>query len=382
MCSKWKNILFWCIVILLILGIVLQGNELINNIGNQTSLMDRESFIEGYSVENIEEEGDIREKGKDILDNDFLKIIMKKAIPMMDLGYRLNGDENSNVLLLLFNTITKINMKDPKTILASQITILESFEPDDVQLSAEDQRAIYEELAQKPMNNDEIIKSDHSQPATNLGKGEPLVLIYHTHTTESYTSTADNKIEYISPWRSLDKSKNMARIGKEVKRILEEDFGIHVVHDTTLHDYPDYSVSYTRSLQTAERILKEYPSIKYVFDLHRDGLTDNQKNRNLYLTAFGDQKTARISLVVGNDNFNSEQNKKFAQKIQKKMNQKYPGMGRSIIDRDNRKYNQFVSDYATLIEVGSNLNTLEEALKAAKSMGKVIGEVILEIEGE
>lgn len=273
-------------------------------------------------------------------------------------------------------------MKDPKTILASQITILESFEPDDVQLSAEDQRAIYEELAQKPMNNDEIIKSDHSQPATNLGKGEPLVLIYHTHTTESYTSTADNKIEYISPWRSLDKSKNMARIGKEVKRILEEDFGIHVVHDTTLHDYPDYSVSYTRSLQTAERILKEYPSIKYVFDLHRDGLTDNQKNRNLYLTAFGDQKTARISLVVGNDNFNSEQNKKFAQKIQKKMNQKYPGMGRSIIDRDNRKYNQFVSDYATLIEVGSNLNTLEEALKAAKSMGKVIGEVILEIEGE
>ena len=382
MCSKWKNILFWCIVILLILGIVLQGNELINNIGNQTSLMDRESFIEGYSVENIEEEGDIRKKGKDILDNDFLKIIMKKAIPMMDLGYRLNGDENSNVLLLLFNTITKINMKDPKTILASQITILESFEPDDVQLSAEDQRAIYEELAQKPMNNDEIIKSDHSQPATNLGKGEPLVLIYHTHTTESYTSTADNEIEYISPWRSLDKSKNMARIGKEVKRILEEDFGIHVVHDTTLHDYPDYSVSYTRSLQTAERILKEYPSIKYVFDLHRDGLTDNQKNRNLYLTAFGDQKTARISLVVGNDNFNSEQNKKFAQKIQKKMNQKYPGMGRSIIDRDNRKYNQFVSDYATLIEVGSNLNTLEEALKAAKSMGKVIGEVILEIEGE
>ena len=56
MCSKWKNILFWCIVILLILGIV-SRNELINNIGNQTSLMDRESFIEGYSVENIEEEG-------------------------------------------------------------------------------------------------------------------------------------------------------------------------------------------------------------------------------------------------------------------------------------------------------------------------------------
>ena len=89
-----------CIRDRLILGIVLQGNELINNIGNQTSLMDRESFIEGYSVENIEEEGDIRKKGKDILDNDFLKIIMKKAIPMMDLGYRLNGDENSNVCLL------------------------------------------------------------------------------------------------------------------------------------------------------------------------------------------------------------------------------------------------------------------------------------------
>ena|SRR5690554_5005805 len=166
----------------------------------------------------------------------------------------------------------------------------------------------------------------------------------------------------------------------EVKKILEEDFGINVIHDTTLHDYPDYSVSYTRSLKTAERILKENPSIKYVFDLHRDGLTETPKNRELYLTVFGEQKTAKVSMVVGNDNFNSEQNKKFAQKIQSKLNQNYPGIGRSIIDRNNRKYNQFVSDYAALIEVGSNLNTLEEAIEATKPIGKVLGEVILEEE--
>ena len=118
----------------------------------------------------------------------------------------------------------------------------------------------------------------------------------------------------------------------------------------------------------------------YVFDLHRDGLKDLPENREIYLAVFGEQETAKLCMVVGNDNFNSELNTKFAEKIKEKLDKKYVGLARPIIDRDNRKYNQFVSDNAALIEVGSNLNTLEEALEASKPLANVIGELITESE--
>jgi stage II sporulation protein P len=357
---------------------------LMNNIKKTASAFQKEQIID---IEDKKEESEIAKSNieieeKDIFTNDFLKIIMKKTIPMMELGYKINGeDKANNILFSIFSLTTKINLKDPKTLLSAQIPMLESYEPDDVDITLEDQIAIYDDLAQKPMNDEEIITNNNATEAnTKLNNDDPLVLIYHTHTTESYTSSSKTKIDYISPWRTLDESKNMTRIGKEVKSILENQYGIKVIHDKTVHDYPDYSVSYTRSLQTIEKVLKDNPTIKYVFDLHRDGLTNTKKNRDNYVTVFGEQELAKVMMVVGNDNFNSDQNMSFAQKIQNKLDDKYPGITKDLLNRDNRKYNQFVSDYAALIEVGSNLNTLEEAVEASKPIANVLGEIITELE--
>lgn len=381
---KWKNIFFWVLIICLLIAILQQGNMLINNIKKTASAFQKEQIIE---IEEKKEESEItkinneNKEKKDVFTNDFLKIIMKKTIPMMELGYKINGEDNSNILLSIFSLTTKINLKDPKTLLSAQIPMLESYEPDDVNITLEDQKAIYDDLSQKPMNDEEIITNNNAtETNSNLNKEDPLVLIYHTHTTESYTSSSQTKIDYISPWRTLEESKNMTRIGKEVKSILENQYGIKVIHDTTVHDYPDYSVSYTRSLQTIEKVLKDNPTIKYVFDLHRDGLKNTKKNRDNYVTVFGEQELAKVMMVVGNDNFNSDQNMSFAQRIQNKLDDKYPGITKDLLNRDNRKYNQFVSDYAALIEVGSNLNTLEEAVEASKPIANVIGEIITELE--
>jgi len=381
---KWKNIFFWVLVIFLLIAIFQQGNMLMNNIKKTASAFQKEQIID---IEDKKEESEIAKSNieieeKDIFTNDFLKIIMKKTIPMMELGYKINGeDKANNILFSIFSLTTKINLKDPKTLLSAQIPMLESYEPDDVDITLEDQIAIYDDLAQKPMNDEEIITNNNATEAnTKLNNDDPLVLIYHTHTTESYTSSSKTKIDYISPWRTLDESKNMTRIGKEVKSILENQYGIKVIHDKTVHDYPDYSVSYTRSLQTIEKVLKDNPTIKYVFDLHRDGLTNTKKNRDNYVTVFGEQELAKVMMVVGNDNFNSDQNMSFAQKIQNKLDDKYPGITKDLLNRDNRKYNQFVSDYAALIEVGSNLNTLEEAVEASKPIANVLGEIITELE--
>src|SRR5690554_2437654 len=211
--------------------------------------------------------------------------------------------------------------------------MLESYEPDDVEISIEDQKTIHNDLAQKPMNNEDIITENKAHPTNSkLNNKDPLVLIYHTHTTESYTSSSKSKIDYISPWRTLDEDKNMTRIGKEVKNILENQYGIKVIHNTTVHDYPDYSVSYTRSLQTIEKVLKDNPTIKYVFDLHRDGLANTKKNREKYVTAFGEQEVAKVMMVVGNDNFNTEQNKSFAKSIQEKLDNDYPGITKELLN--------------------------------------------------
>lgn len=384
---KWENIFFSATIVILLIAIFQQGNMLINNIRRSTTVFQNETTIEQKNEQqqeknkNLEQSQTSKQEKYTTLENNFFKIVLKKGIAIMETVYKTDGDENNSLLASLFTMATKIDIKDPKTILNSEIPMLESYEPDDVEITKKDQKTINEELTQKSMNDVEIVNSNASRSSSKrLDNKEPLVLIYHTHATESYTSTDKNSIKYVSPWRTLDNSKNMTRVGEEIKKVLEEEYGIKVIHDTTPHDYPDYNVSYSRSLQTVKKILKKNPSIKYVFDVHRDGLPETEKNRNTSIAAFGEQEAAKVMMVVGKDNFNADKNLSFAQKIEKKLNEDYPGITRSMVSRENRKYNQFVSDYAALIEVGSNLNTLEEALQSAQPIAHAIGEVIMKLE--
>jgi len=372
------NIIFWFLIISLLLAIGYQGSILADNIRRTAQEFQEDEIVEVDNQNNIFPNNITKNEQVNKLSLDFLKLIFKKTIPMMELGYK--GKDN-NLFLSIFSMTTKINLRDPKTLLCTQIPLLEIYEPDDVKITLEDQIAIYDELSSVTIDDSEKVIEDIKPTNVKINNNQPLVLIYHTHTTESYTSSSKTKIEYISPWRTLDKNKNIARVGEEIKNILNNEYGIQVLHDTTVHDYPSYDGSYTRSLKTVERVLKENPTIKYVFDIHRDGLKDTKKNRENCVSVFGEQKVAKVMMVVGNDNFNHRQNLSFAQNIENQLNKKYPGITRGLLSRDNRKYNQFVSDYAALLEVGSNLNTLEEALEASKPLAKVLGEIIIELEG-
>ena len=57
--------------------------------------------------------------------------------------------------------------------------------------------------------------------------------------------------------------------GNVLAEVLEEN-GIAVVHDKTIHDNPSYDASYERSFETVKTLLKKYPSIECIIDLHRD----------------------------------------------------------------------------------------------------------------
>ena len=76
------------------------------------------------------------------------------------------------------------------------------------------------------------------------------ILIYHTHTCESYTPSENYNYTMTGNYRTTDSNYNMIRVGGELSKYLTEK-GFNVIHDGTYHDYPSYSGSYDRSFQTA-----------------------------------------------------------------------------------------------------------------------------------
>jgi len=207
--------------------------------------------------------------------------------------------------------------------------------------------------------------------AANTNKtNKPLVLIYHTHGTESFKD-----ITTVGTYRSRDNSKNMIAVGDSMEKVLKEEYGIVSIHDTSQHDYPSYNDAYDNSLESAEKILKKYPSIKYVFDIHRDGLPSSNDNMK-YKGKVGSTNVAKVMVVLGMDHKNSGKNLKFANKVKNQFDKMYPSICLDVTQREPYRYNQWLSENSILFEVGSNLNKLSEAKNTAKLMGRVLGEVI------
>lgn len=205
----------------------------------------------------------------------------------------------------------------------------------------------------------------------DLQQEKPTVLIVHSHGSEGYENTKD------ANYRTLDTQENMISIGAEVKKILESG-GVSVIHDTTMHDQPSYSASYSQSRKSVKEYLKEYPSICLVLDLHRDAL-ENKEGKQVAVTAKHNGKTAaQLMLVVGTDVRLSHpdwpENMSLAVKLHAQLEKNFPGICRPISFRSQR-FNQDLSPGALLVEVGAAGNSRQEALAAAE----VLGQTILEL---
>ena len=208
---------------------------------------------------------------------------------------------------------------------------------------------------------------------------KPQVLIYHTHTSESYLPYDTGYFfESFFP-RSTERSENVCAVGEEIARQLNAE-GIVTIHDTTLHDYPSYSGAYNRSLETINEYLEKYPSIKVVLDIHRDGIgTDTEKYKPVF-TAGGIQGAQAMILAGynydGSESFSDwEYNLRFALRLQKTAGELYPGMMRPLNFSDF-VYNMDVNTGSLLIEVGGEANTIEEARYTGCLLGKVIAKTL------
>ena len=176
-------------------------------------------------------------------------------------------------------------------------------------------------------------------------------------------------------FRTTDLNKSVARVGTELKKYLENK-GFNVTHNTTYHDYPAYSGSYSRSLETIQNILTGEDT-QIVIDLHRDAVGTSSsyaptvKIEELY--------AAQLMFVIGTDGGGLEhpnwmQNLKIAVKIQEKANKMYPGLFRPIIVRNSR-YNQHLTTGSCIIEVGATGNTMEQCVLSMQCLANILEEV-------
>lgn len=205
--------------------------------------------------------------------------------------------------------------------------------------------------------------------------GEPQVLIFHTHATESYEPYDRDFCDTSYTWRSTDNSGNMAAVGDVLASELERA-GIAVIHDVTQHDYPSYNGSYQRSAETVSGYLKKYPSIKVVLDIHRDAIESPAGNLIKPVAWINGKKAAQIMIISGCDDGTMDMpgwanNLRFAAALQSEAESRYPGLMRPVFFC-YRKYNMDLSPGALLIEVGSHGNTLREACYSAELLGKAL----------
>ncbi len=214
--------------------------------------------------------------------------------------------------------------------------------------------------------------------AYTIGDDGPQVLVVHTHTTESFTDSGKTKYSATDSDRSTDETKNITAVGEAITQILNES-GIQTIHDKTVHDYPSYSGAYTRSMATVRQNLADHPTIKVVLDVHRDGLVRADGTKLKVAADINGIKTAQCMFVIGsNANLTHDhwqENMKLACKLQQCANEMFPGLMRPINLREER-FNQQATMGSIIIEVGSNGNTLEEAVQGAKDMAAVLVKVL------
>lgn len=201
------------------------------------------------------------------------------------------------------------------------------------------------------------------------------VIIFHTHSCESYTSSEKYPYTPTGNYRTTDLNYTVTRVGTELENQLK-NYNFNVVHNQDYHDYPSYNGSYTRSLKTVEEILETAPS-DIIIDLHRDAV--GSRSDYAPTVKIGDEEATQIMFVIGTNNGglwhpNWNQNLKFAVKVQEKAEELYPGLFKPIMLTKSR-YNQHTGKYANIIEVGATGNTLEQCLNSMKYLAKIMNDI-------
>ncbi len=231
---------------------------------------------------------------------------------------------------------------------------------------------------------DSYLQLDYPIPALDelhavYGADAPTVLIIHTHGTEAY---AENNGEYYSTkdnCRTTDTSKNVVAVGRVMADYFNEN-GIVAIHSEEMFDAESYVNAYDYANAAIKEYVAIYPSIKYVFDVHRDSLVTDDMTKLRPLTLIDGKPTAQYMCVIGTDenagrHVNWERNLTFACYLQSRLWEISPSLPRRMSIR-SASYNQRHAEGSLLLEIGSCGNTLSEAKACALIVAEQITALI------
>ncbi len=204
---------------------------------------------------------------------------------------------------------------------------------------------------------------------------QPQVLIYHTHTTEAFEQTEKTAYDASFSCKTTDPDMSVVSVGDCICEELDRA-GIGYVHDRTIHDHPSYNDAYDSSRESVKALLEEYPSIKIVLDVHRDGIQRDDGTRLAPVCEINGRKAAQIMLISGCDDGTMGmpdymQNFHFACALQSALESDWNGLTRPILF-DYRHYNQDLTNGSLLIEIGSQANSIAQARYTGTLVGKTL----------
>ncbi len=211
------------------------------------------------------------------------------------------------------------------------------------------------------------------------GENAPVVLILHTHGTESYA--ADGAVSTTEEaYRSTDPNENILRVGEAMAEVLRSH-GINVLHSTEMYDAEDFSMAYYNASLAIREYLAEYPSISYIFDLHRDSIPDGGGGTVRPVTEIDGVDCAQVMFVVGTDHGGADHgdwadNFNLACRIQSRVHEEHEGLMRAINLR-SASFNQQYTKGSLLLEMGAVGSSVEEAVGSAKLVGEAVAREIL-----
>lgn len=356
----------------------------------------------------VEGETRIQDRIGEIVSRFAPRQVVEKAIPIFG-GTDGNGKEDRNLMgdnnvRTLLLALSDTDFADPRTFLtigipcfsmpsareSQSLPVVEGrFEPvselSGHNVSSEPETTLSRQVrdlpvpAQTPRTERlpaaDIVPESGRSPGKDWGK-DPLVAIYHSHSSEAYRLTSG--VDHL--WGS---EEGVIHVGAVLASTLQERYGIPVVHSRNIHDYPVWREAYINSQKTIAKVLDTNKSVRIVLDIHRDaGLSASSSIPTVEINGV---RAARVFIVVTTDKYGLphprwRDNLNFAYQLNAKLDEVCPGLSRGVSVRNDARWNQHVHQRALIVEIGSDKTKRQEAEVSAVYVADAISRILQDLE--
>lgn len=298
---KMKDIIKYLVGIIITISLVIYATRYFSSIKNKIKEENKkQSKIEIFQIgsltscldKTIPTMSNVNEENNNKENKNYLEQFLKTEISSM------NGIEKLEEISKTEDTKTENIDNEDKQETTEQVTVVSNTE--NVKTEVVTQNPITEsynaEYGKVKIKNqtkyaltEEILKPDIKIDNKNI-------LIFHTHSCESYTPSEKYQYTQTGNYRTTDLNYTVTRVGTELENYLKQ-YNINVQHNTSYHDYPSYTGSYTRSLNTVENMLQTTAS-DIIIDLHRDAI--GSRPDYAPTVKIGEEYAAQIMFVIRN----------------------------------------------------------------------------------